>query len=156
MQIELNSKQYEKLLKLVFLGEWMINAHHIGNDKDPRHEEYDEIKRHLYKHAKEAGLENFVEYDKKANEWYASWEFEMETDVHQFQEEYDEDVFWSEFSRRLADRDAHEKYGSKKLKAMSGEKRIALFSELEDKYEKEIEKNGLKNIRILLKPEISS
>lgn len=67
MNIELSKEQYLNLLKLVYLGNRMINA---------------------------IRLEKYVVFDKETKEFYPTHELEFGTDIENYRQEYNEDNFW--------------------------------------------------------------
>ncbi len=60
MKIELTQKQYEALLKIVYLGSWMASS-----TKDEPEMEYEKIEQYILSFAKDFKMENFVGFDKK-------------------------------------------------------------------------------------------
>ena len=151
MEIELTKEQYENLIKLVYLGNWMINAIRSGNEGDERIKKYDEIEQHIFSFAKDAGLKKYIEFDKKFNRFFPTREFEENTDVEQYREEYDDYIFWEELIDRLARRDFIREYGEDTIKKMSIKERIEKEYPFEEKYGEEFGKNGLQNLEILKK-----
>jgi len=47
MELKLNKEQYEKLLELVYLGNWMVNAYRT----DDYLEEYSDVVSHIFSQA---------------------------------------------------------------------------------------------------------
>ena len=76
MKIKLTKKQYKNLLKLVYLGNWMVNSIRSGNEGDERIKKYDEIEQYIFSFAKEAGLKKYIEFDKEFNQFFPTPEFE--------------------------------------------------------------------------------
>jgi len=152
MKIRLTKKQYKNLLKLVYLGNWMVNSIRSGNEGDKRIKKYDEIEQYIFSFAKKAGLEKYIEFDKEFNQFFPTLEFEENTDVSKYIQDYEEEVFWEELVLRLARRDFIRKYGRTAILKMNLEERIAKEYPFEKKYRKEIEKNGLKNLEISKPP----
>lgn len=63
MKIELTEKQYKTLLVLTYCGEWMLNSFKTNTDKVSK--ETDNLEQVVFSYAKNAGLENWIEYDEK-------------------------------------------------------------------------------------------
>jgi len=53
MELKLNKEQYKKLLELVYLGNWMVNAYRT----DDYLEEYSDVVSNIFSQAEAAGLE---------------------------------------------------------------------------------------------------
>lgn len=148
MKINFTKKQYENLLKLVYLGNWMINAIRSGRKGDEVFEEYEKMVDYIYSFAKKFGLEKYVVFDKKFNQFFPTGEFEENTDVNKFKDDYDEELFWEELIVRLARRDFIEKYGEKAIMKMDFDERIEKEYPFEKKYRDEFYKDGLINLKI--------
>ncbi|MBU2598223.1 MAG: hypothetical protein KKC53_03465 [Actinobacteria bacterium] len=144
IEIKLTKEQYEDLVKLVYLGNWMINAIRT----DDKIEKYDIIEQYIYSFAKNANLENYIIFDNELNEFYPTREFELETDVDEYREEYNNEIFWDELIYRLSVRDFIKAYGEDVIKKMSLRDQIVKKSPFIEKYEKEFEKHGIENLEI--------
>ena len=62
-------------------------------------------------------------------------------------EEFEDDVFWEALPHRLAVRDLVKQFGEKKYTEMEFEERVSKILELEAIYNKELEENGIDNMR---------
>ena len=145
MKIEFTKEQYENLMKLVYLGEWMANAHRT----DDRIEKYDELQRYVFSFAKDFGLEKHVDDEEIGDgNFYPTRFFEEETDVDKLHEEYDEDTFWTELPERLGERDFFKKYSKKDWEKMTREERFLKIQECVIKWEEELEKYGIERLDI--------
>jgi hypothetical protein len=148
MEIKLTKEQYENLIKLVYLGNWMINAIRSGAEGDERIGKYDNIAQYIYSFAKDAGLEKYIEFDKEFNQFFSTREFEEDTDINQYIEEYDDELLWDELINRLARRDFIKEYGEETIKKMDWRERIEKEHPFIEKYAKEFEKHGIENLEI--------
>jgi hypothetical protein len=148
MEIKLTKEQYESLLKLVYLGNWMINAIRLEDD---RVKKYDEIEQYIFSFAKDAGLEKYIEFDKEYNKFFPTREFEEDPELERYREEYEDEVFWDELADRLGARDFIREYGMEAIEKMDPEERFIKEQEFIIKYEEEFEKNGLANLELLKK-----
>jgi len=151
MEIKLTKEQYENLLKLVYLGNWMINAIRSGAEGDERIKKYDEIEQYIFSFTKKAGLEKYIEFDEKYNEFFPSREFEEDLEMEQYRQDYDNEVFWQELANRLGSRDFIKEYGKEAIRKMDQKERFLKEQEFIIKYEEEFEKNGIQNLEILKK-----
>ena len=135
MEIEFTKEQFERLLKIVYLGNWLVNAIHSGRKDDEHIKEFDEIEQYIFSFAKDFGLEKYVEFDEKLQEFFPIGELEEE--LQKFVDEYDNEVFWEELISRLARSDFIREYGKEAINKMSLEERI----EKEFPFEKNTAKN---------------
>lgn len=144
MKLELTDNQYRDLIELLFYGNWIANASRTGAEGDEKIEKYEKLQEYLFSHAKHFNADDVV--IKEDNEFYTTLEFEER--LMPIVEEYDEYTFWEQISNKLAKRDLLREIGSvRQLKEMHRER----MYEIEEQYEIEFEKNGLKNLVIMKK-----
>ncbi len=143
MEITLSKDQYEKLLELVYLGNWMVNAYRT----DDYLEEYSEVVSHIFARAEEAGLEDKAVKDEIENKYLPSYDFEES--MQDFISEYDSFCFWEELINRLAERDAVRDFGSTPLDKIDLEEYLEKKDKYLRKYEQEVEENGLRNFELV-------
>ncbi len=143
MQIELTKEQYRELVKVVYLGSWMINSF---RNAEERVDAAEAIEQYINSYAKQFESEDLVVYNAKYNVHDVSRE--LEGQLHQFIDEYDEDTFWAELAERLALRDIARKAGPV---LQLTDHQVEEQYEIEEQYFKEFEKNGLKNVFIKVK-----
>ena len=144
MQITLSQDQYEKLMHLVHLGNWLVNSYR-GSE---RLEEYDKLAEDIMSFAPAAGLKDRVEFDEFEGRYYPSRKLDEE--MRKFWEEYDEDVFWNMLIDGLAERDYGHKYSEVDLNTMEWEEYDKKLEPFLKKYEKEIEEHGLERLEVRL------
>ena len=98
----------------------------------------------------------------KINKAYRGIEFNQETNEYELTEEADEalnkeydefveETFWEELLYRLGQRDIINEIGEKKYREMNEEELEGKYEEAEEKYKKEFDKNGIKNLEIVKK-----
>jgi hypothetical protein len=146
MKTDFTNEEMEKLLMLVSLGDWIVNA----NNVKPA-EEFEAVKQKYYRAALEQGLGSCLKKNELDNTVNPSKSFE-ET-IMKYVGLYDEDTFWEELRYRLVERDMTEKYGSDNVEKMSDSERFKNEEEFHDIYGNEFEANGLENIEIVQKEE---
>lgn len=133
--IELSKKQLKDLIKLAYLGEWVLQAY----DKDSYDKDLDELEQELYTVAYNNGLDEIVEYDNKLGGYVPTPELEEVCDADI--EKYDENTFWEELIVRMSQSD---------LPANAGELSHKEVEKIQNKainyYEKEFKQNGLSNL----------
>ncbi len=144
MQITLSQDQYEKLLHLVFLGNWLVNSYR-GNK---RLEPYDKLAEDIMSFAPSAGLKDRIEFDEFEGRYYPSGKLDEE--MRKFWEEYDEDVFWNMLIDGLAERDYGRQHGEEGLDTMEWDEYEKKLGPFLKKYEKEINEHGLERLEVRL------
>src|SRR5690348_6738359 len=103
MKIELSPEQYRKLIELVYLGEWMINAHHDTEYQDDTASE-------VIQKVLAAAPANMLGQDAETGEYYLDSDW-VEEIYDNYILDYDDHVFWDELTERLAQRDLARKRG---------------------------------------------
>ena len=144
MKIECTKEEFKVLLDMVYAGNILINSMRSQEEKI---EEYANMEQFFLSKAKEYGLENIAEYDEEYSEYIPTREYEDE-DFNGYIDEYETRVFWEELIMRLARRDALNYTGDVDqdiTKAALKEMQL----KLEDKYEEEIEANGIMNLKVI-------
>lgn len=143
MDIKLSRTQYETLMRLVYLGNWVVNGFR-DKDKDPG---TDALENYVYAKARDFGLGDRITYDEDADAHFPteSQETEWMADL----DDYKNDLFWDELMYRLADRDLVARFGEANVEAMPEEERKRMEDELADQYYKEFEKTGLDRLQLV-------
>lgn len=144
MKIELKKGQYETLLKLAYLGNWMANAY----NEDAENNEFSELVSYICGLAGNFGLEEMVERDEESGITYPSADLSENEQLNELIERYDDNVFLDKLIFNLAGKDMLEKYGEKKITAMTDEQFFKEEGSFMQKYQKEFAKNGIKNLTV--------
>jgi hypothetical protein len=144
MRINLTKKQYITLIKLVYLGEWVVNAHRTGD----RVKEFEEFDQYILSFCKDFNLEGNITYDEKLKMFFLTSEFIDETGLDDYIDEYDENTFWDELIYRLSRRDLIDRYGEEAVKNMKIEELIDKEQVFIEEYEEEFRRNGINNLVI--------
>ncbi len=142
MKIEITKEQYKKLVELMYLGDWVVNA--CRNEDYVK--DYEDLEQAVYSHAKEADCQEYVEYDEEEKEYCNTIELDRNQKLDGFIDNYDDEIFWKELVERLAERDLYKKFGEKEVSQMSPEKYLEEVMGFEETYRKELEDNGLDNV----------
>ncbi|MFH1347143.1 MAG: hypothetical protein ABIH22_00450 [Candidatus Margulisiibacteriota bacterium] len=145
IKIHLTKKQYEALVKMVYLGNWMINGIRYRGEEIQIFEEFEQ---YIYSYYREAHLEKYIEYAKEYDKYFPTKEFEMNSDVEKYRQEYENENFWDELLHKLARRDFMRKYGESNIIKMSIEERIEKEHPFIEKYDDELVKNGVDRLEI--------
>ncbi len=144
MEIQFTKEQYRDLLRLVYLGNWMVNSIRIDDIVG----KYNDLTNYIYSHAKEAGMEECVDHDEKSDKYCPSIKLEQDDEVEKYLDEYNDENFWDELIHRLSTRDVIEKYGKDFSKKITFEELMKKEQPFIDKYAEEFERNGIKNLVI--------
>ena len=150
MKIEFTRKEYECLLDVLYIADWVMNAHKAKDDR--RTEAYKKLEQKIFSYAKDMGFENLIEYASDYEKYYPTRELEKAGSAREFIEEFENDTFWGELTSRLADRDSARKVGGfEKFSKLSLEERVKIILPIEEKYTSEFEKRGLEGLSIISK-----
>ncbi len=137
VNLELSSEQYKELIKLVYIGDWVID--------EPENIVLNDLVQVVFSKAKDAGQESLIEFDKEMNLYMPSQAFDDE--VVEIVDDYEEECFWDHLIYRMADKDLVAKMGDEAEK-LTNEERIDLIDPISEKYVKEFEENGIENLII--------
>lgn len=133
MNIELSTKQFRRLLDMIYIGNWVLNSAR-GND---RIADYDEVERALFKIALDNGFTALA--DRSGDEACPSKAF-AEGGIHEAIMDYEDSFFFEILAEELARRDLHEE-GLAPSDTEEVDRRIA-------EYISEFEINGIDNIDV--------
>lgn len=133
MNIEFTTKEFRRLLDLVYIGNWILNSTR-GED---RFKDYDDVESKLFNECRKHGMGNLVE--RFAGEDVPSLAF-SEGGIHEAIMEYEDTVFFEILAEELARRDM----GYAEVSASNYEELITRM----DDYIAEFEANGTDNILI--------
>lgn len=153
-QVEFTRRQYLALLKAVYLGDWVANAHRDGGPMDPTLKEYEEILHSVFSQAPRFGLEKYASREPEDGEdeaYHPTRLFEEGTDVRALLDTYDSAVFWDELADRLGERDFHHGNTEEAIAAMGEDEYIHRHHECIDRYENEFADYGLDRLEIATK-----
>jgi hypothetical protein len=140
MKIELTEHQYRKLVELVYLGNWLANAFKLSDEAD---QEYKELEQLILSYSENFDMKSLIMYDEKLAKYFPTQEFDKLVDP--IIDQYDDYSFWENLSSKLALRDLFREIGPvSKLTDQHMKRRF----EIEERYELEFEKNGLKNLEL--------
>jgi hypothetical protein len=146
INIKFSKEQYKQLVEMMYLGEWMINACRNPNETIKK---YEELEQHVYSFAEKANLEHCIEYDEKSKNYYPTRWLEMESEVEQYREEFEEETFWDELIERLSQRDLINEVGWEAVEKMDPIARMKKQDPLRTKYGDEFEKHGLSTLAVV-------
>lgn len=143
--IRLNARQYEDLLKLVYLGNFVVN--NFRSDRPVSR--FDDLESYLFALAKDYGLAQALDMDAETGVVYPSQEFSQAEELNEYLDDFIDNSFWDEIVQRLTSRDLYRKHGQESVEAMSWEEIRDIEEPIRRKYASEIEKHGLENLEIV-------
>ena len=133
IMLEFSSRQMEELLRLVYLGDWILNSHKPGNKPSSAVRETEEI---VYRAAVECGLGKFIEYEPEHARSYPT--AKLDKLCHDDIEKYDALTFFEAFAGMLAERALENKHGVKSLKRMDPDELFVETEQLADELKEKI------------------
>ena len=141
-EIRFTPQQYEDLLKLVYLGNHLVNNYR----SDQPLERFDALESYIFSQAKDFGLAWAMDMDEETGEVYPSQEFGQSEDISLGIDDFLENSFWDELLNRLTSRDLFRKYGQQTVETMTVEELKNREEPVRERYAREIEANGLENL----------
>ena len=140
MKFDLTEAEYRELVRLAYLGEWLINAPHDPEDEDElaslAFQRLLAIGRSLPEIDQDAETTEYFIKAKVSDGYY---------DDHI--SDYDDHVFWDELCERLAARDlAAQRHVNPEM--IDREEDLAALRPIEDKYRAEFEHYGIERLEI--------
>ena len=133
MNLELNKKQFRRLLDMVYIGNWILNS----TRGDPRVRDYDEVESLLFGKAAAEGMPSLAELYQ--GEIVPSRAF-VEGGIHEAIMEYENNVFFDILAEDLARRDMDD--------VPIDESNYAELASRIDAYISEFEEHGTDNILV--------
>jgi hypothetical protein len=142
MDIKVAKEQYEKLLHLAYLGNWMVNAYRTNDFI----EDYNREAERIYAYAPSFGFKDLIDFDEAEGRTFPS--AKLEQALEDIVDDYEDWAFWDLLILKLAERDLVREYGEAAVDQMTDEELEAKRAPYAKKYEKEIEANGIQNLDI--------
>jgi hypothetical protein len=143
--IKLTPQQYEDLLKVVYLGNYLVNNYRPDQPVD----RFDALESYLFSLAKEFGLDRAMDMDEETGEAYPSEEFSQAQDINLYLDDFIENTFWDELINRLTSRDLFRKYGQQIMESLPWEELKKKEEPVFQRYTEEIETYGMENLEIV-------
>src|SRR5262249_24230825 len=129
MNLTLSDQEYRRLMILVFMGEWMMNA--IQKQPDVA---YEGLLFKIFAQTQGTALEPLALYDEPTESWELT--DEMDAEAHAFIDQYDDKTFWEELTGRLTERDLIDRHGERALRSMRPQQRSKAAAEIAKAYTK--------------------
>ena len=136
--MKLNEKQYETLVKMLYLANWVVEE----SSEDPN-SDYSALEQHVLSMAKEYGFDKNVVFDEESKLSYLSEEYEESTDLFDIIDGYESELINNTLAFHFAEAEVDEKFPS-----LEGEEFDEKADELSDKYFEKFQKEGLDILRL--------
>ena len=138
--IELSKSDMKMLLMYVYFGDWILTA-----TKDHPNLKYEGFYQKILSLMKNNNIEQRIEFENGMYEITT----ELEEEYNKYIDDYNEETFWEELIEKLARRDLFGKYEKNDIEKMDYISINEKIDKEADKYVKEIDRNGIKNIGII-------
>jgi len=143
VKIEFDRDQFETLIRLLYLGNWMANAYSDESENG----EFVELIHYICSQAADnMGLAEYMAQDMEAPESITPETLNEIQYLNELIEEYDDAVFLDKLIYNLADRDMLNKFGEKKIEAMTEEDFFREEAPFVQKYQREFARSGIQNL----------
>ena len=147
--IEFSGSEYRALLEMIQVADWVINCHETKASEAQC--EFRHIRKKVLKHVEKMGMGHLFEYHAEENEYYETLEYDEQGKHRKFIDDYDERTFWDNLVANLAKRDLFERLGRARYGELEPMARFQLLAPLQEKYEREFDAHGIRNLRIATK-----
>ena len=145
MNLEMNRTELERLLEVMYLGEWLLNAHLEPKERSAEHVA---ALQKLLALAEENSLGYLVETDEETGELRASAALRARIDVAGHIQDYDDCVFWDELALHLAERDLMNEIGKETFKRLPSAERHERVEKLAQQWDAEFDAHGVERLRL--------
>ena len=133
MKIEMTELEFRRLLDMVYIGNWILNATRFAD----RITEYDDVERRLFSYCSSCGMSSLADLSSGVAKPSAAFE---NGGIHEAIADYEDSVFFEILAEELARRDMDfEPIGPENFNELTD--RI-------DEYIEEFEQNGIDNISL--------
>ena len=145
--IEFTKEQFFVLLKTVYMGSWMANSN--ADDEKELRKDYDALESLIFSYAPQFGFDQYVEHESDdGDQYYATSEFEENTEVAEIKDAYDEATFWGELAARLGAQCFARRYSKTDADKMSPSEHFTKLHECINICADELEKFGLDRVSV--------
>jgi len=144
-KIEFSNEQYETLVRLIFYGDWILNANKSKSEEMDK--QAGELLEYVYSKKGDFDLQNWFKELKFGEELKESITMELLDKVF----EYNEETFIFYLIQKLSEKDAMREYEAMNIDNDDDELYENLVYKFENKYEKIITKNGINYLEMNLK-----
>lgn len=115
MKINITKKEYQTLLDMLNIADWVLHSYTI---KEPKQNEYEALKQKFLSYFKEMDADDKIEFSPEFNEYFEKTEYEKLIN-EKFIEPYENELFWDELIHRLSERDTIHAMGVEQYRKMN-------------------------------------
>jgi hypothetical protein len=146
MKMNFTNKEYQVLVEMLLIADWVIHAH---EEETKARKPFKELRKKVLSHHKEMGMADEFEYSEEFDDYFETRDYEDRAPHVRFIEEHDEKMFWSTLADKLARRD----FAAQEMLTIEGtadaEERLTKLFEISGRYEEEFAEHGLDNLRLV-------
>lgn len=146
MQIELSKAEYRTLLGVLEIASWVLFAHR--SDKPTDRKEFHAFEQKIFGYAEASGFGHLIEYVKEHKKYFPTQEYEDNSPIRPFIEEFENHTFWEELVDRLASRDLLRELGEEKIQTMDPWDRLTALGNYDKRYRAEFAEHGIERLEI--------
>lgn len=141
VKLDLTKKELENLVQIGIMSEWLISAYDI--EEEPVKKPYLDLIQKIFKFALDNGHKH-INFHESVDIYEPDMDWENKSLSRKFINEFEQQTFWEELVRALAEREAQNEIGIRAK--VSSEKQFEIFSKHARKIAQEFESNGIKNL----------
>jgi hypothetical protein len=145
MKINITKKEFRLLVDMLYLADWMMHSHAVGEEQ--HNHEYEKLRKKILSHYKEMQAEDIIEYSEKMDDFYETSDYDDYV-YEKFIETYDNENFWDELISRLAVRDVVNEIGIEQFQSMDDTARVMKIEEVREHYSNEFQQHDLNNVTV--------
>ena len=145
MNINFTKKEYRSLIELLYMADWLVNAHTADESEHPQH--YAELIQKVYSHAKEMDCDDYITYEKTVDGYCETLMMDEESPCREYIERFEAQTFWEELINRLSERDAIKALGESVF-AEDVDRRFKAGGEAEQRWGTECEEHGIDRLQV--------
>lgn len=149
MKIHFSKKEYRLLLDMIQIAGWVLNAYSVEEEEFTATEHYQALSQRIMSFAKEAGSDDRVTFDKTLEQYFGTYEYEMEGEYMEFVKAFEDESFWEHLIQKLAERDFLDQTPESVGEKMSNEDVLARIDDLKTPYGEEFSEYGIDNLKIV-------
>lgn len=147
MKLELTQKEYETLLHVLYMADWMLHAYET--EKTGETQEFVDLQQKIMSQATTFESDDLVEWDEDLEQYFHTRKFEAEGRAQDLIDKFEEQVFWDELVYRLAKRDMVKALGEGVYAGLDVHSRLEREDEIVEMYLKEFDTKGVQNLYLV-------
>ncbi len=147
MEINITKKEYETLLEMLEITDWILHAHKTDMPEETK--PFRELEQKIFSLAKDFGYDHLVKYDPELQRFFPTKEFEDTSPALEYIEDFENESFWEDLIERLVERDLIWEMGEENYLALDPGDRIEKEGPHWKKYGDEFETHGIDRLEIV-------